>query len=364
MLRLLIKYQHDPRFLSMLGVLAGWLLLFVGAAMLMAKHGRWLPIYLLLQSLLIVRLFSLANGEDYIAALFGILSMQIMQWTNPKIGAVWISFFAVLMTFPLAHANGLLGGVAIAIIYTFGSILLASYTLAARHAREAYDYNQTLLRQRQEANRQLQEYAKQIQHLAVVRERHHLARELHDSVTQTIFTMTLTTQSAVMLLDLDQNRAGEQLERLSQLSQSAIAEMQTLIHELDPTQITRDGLAAAIQQHIRDHHLPENLSVSFNIEGDTLLEPLEERMLFRITQEALNNIVKHARSNQATILLHLTEPLWIEISDQGQGFDLQHNSSNAGIGLRSMRERAAEIGWKLQVTTSPGAGTKVRVEKE
>jgi signal transduction histidine kinase len=363
-LRLLINYQHDPRFISMMGVLAGWLLLFVGAAMIMAKQGRWLPVYLLLQSLLIAELFSLANGEDYIAALFGILSMQIMQWTNPKVGAVWISFFAVLMTFPLVHAYGLLGGVAIAFIYTFGSILLASYTLAARHAREAFDYNQTLTRQRQDANRQLQEYAKQIQHLAVARERYHLARELHDSVTQTIFTMNLTAQSALTLLDLDQNRAGEQLERLNQLSQSAIAEMQTLIHELDPTQITQDGLATAIQQHIGDHRLSGNLSVSLSVEGNTLLEPLEERMLFRITREALNNIVKHARSNQATILLHLTEPLWIEISDQGQGFDLQHISSNDGIGLRSMRERAAEIGWGLRVITSPGAGTSVRVEKE
>lgn len=364
MLRLLINYQHDPRFASIMGVLAGWLLLFIGAAMTMAKQGRWLPVYLILQSLLIIGLFSLANGEDYIAALFGILSMQIMQWTNPKVGAAWISFFAVLMTFPLTHAYRLLGGIAIAFIYTFGSILLASYTLAARRAQEAYDYNQTLMHQRQDANRQLQEYAKQIQHLAVARERHHLGRELHDSVTQTIFSMTLTTQSALMLLDLDQNRAGEQLERLNQLSQSAIAEMQTLIHELDPTQIAQGGLSTAIKQHINDHRLSENLSVSLKVEGNALLEPLEERMLFRITQEALNNVVKHSGSNQANIFLHLTEPLWIEISDQGQGFDLEHISSNAGIGLRSMKERVAEIGWRLRVTTSPEAGTSVRVEKE
>jgi len=362
-LRLLINYQNDPRFTSIMGVLAGWLLLFVGAAMMMAKQGQWLPVYLLLQSLLIVGLFSLANGEDYIAALFGILSMQIMQWTNPKVGAVWISFFAVLMTLPLTHAYGLLGGVAIALIYTFGSILLASYTLAARHAQEAYGYNQTLMRQRQDANRQLQEYAKQIQHLAVVRERHHLARELHDSVTQTIFTMALTAQSTLILLDLDQSRAGEHLERLNQLAQSAIIEMKTLIDELGPTQIAQGDLAIVIQQHIQGRLLSEKLSVSLKVEGSTLLEPLEERMLFRITQESLNNILKHSRSNQAMILLHLTEPFWIEISDQGQGFDWEHIANSAGIGLKSMRERASEIGWKLRVTTSPGAGTSVRVEK-
>lgn len=180
----------------------------------------------------------------------------------------------------------------------FGSILLASYTLAARHAREAFDYNQTLTRQRQDANRQLQEYAKQIQHLAVARERYHLARELHDSVTQTDFH-----HEPHGTICFDASRPRPKSRRgatgtVNQLSQSAIAEMQTLIHELrPPTQITQIAGNRNTTTH-GDHRLSGNLSVSLSVEGNTLLEPLEERMLFRITREALNNIVKHARSNQ------------------------------------------------------------------
>jgi signal transduction histidine kinase len=101
-----------------------------------------------------------------------------------------------------------------------------------------------------------------------------------------------------------------------------------------------------------------------DVKGDQALDPEEEQSLFRIAQEALNNIVKHARSSQAQIRLHLSEPFWMEVQDQGQGFDLQRARNSGRVGLASMDERAAEIGWRLQVITSPGAGTRVRVEKK
>jgi len=308
-------------------------------------------------------LLYLAKGEDYFAALFGILSMQIMQWINPKAAAAWIGLFAVLMIFPLVYAYGFLGGIAFAFIYIFGSVLLASYALAMRRAHEAYEHNQSLMRRRQDANRQLQEYSYRIQQLAAARERRHLALELHDSVTQTIFTMTLTTQSALMLFDIDIKRVREQLERLNQLAQSSIVEMQALIYELNPNHPASNGLATAIRQHVVDLQRFGNLSVALDIEGNAPLTPLEERALFRIVQEALNNIIKHSGSTQAAIRLHLTEPLWVEISDQGQGFDLRRIANGNGVGLTGMRERAAEIGWNLRVAALPGSGVNIHIEK-
>jgi signal transduction histidine kinase len=222
------------------------------------------------------------------------------------------------------------------------------------------------MQQLQEANRQLQAYSKRLQRLAVARERHRLARELHDSVTQTIFSMTLTTQSAVLLLDRDPGRVGAQLDRLTQLAQGALSEMRVLISELRPEKVAEGGLVAVLRQHLADRPMPENLLVSLEVEGDPLarLSPAEERGLFRIVQEALNNIVKHARASQACVRLRLAEPAWIEIQDQGQGFDLRQARNSGRVGLASMRERAAEIGWNLQITTSPGAGTHIRVEKK
>jgi signal transduction histidine kinase len=89
----------------------------------------------------------------------------------------------------------------------------------------------------------------------------------------------------------------------------------------------------------------------------------EEQSLFRIVQEALNNVAKHAQAGKARVQLHLTEPIWIEIEDKGRGFDLRQVETSGRVGLFSMRERAEEIGWDLHIKTSPGRGTCVRVEK-
>lgn len=157
---------------------------------------------------------------------------------------------------------------------------------------------------------------------------------------------------------------GAQLDRLNQLSQSALSEMQALILQLRPGPLEEGGLVLAIQQHLASRYLPESLNVSLEVEGDFPLDPSDEQGLFRIIQEALNNIVKHARSPQARIRLNLHNPPSVEISDQGLGFDVQHVSNSNGMGLASMRERADEIGWNLRITGSPGAGTLIRIEKK
>jgi signal transduction histidine kinase len=265
----------------------------------------------------------------------------------------------------LLKPYGAFQAIALAVIFTALNIFVASYALATRRAQAARAQNQSLALELQEANRQLQAYSNQLEQLAVTRERHRLARELHDSVTQTIFSMTLTTQSALLLLAArrDPNQAHAQLDRLNQLAQSALAEMRVLISELRPDKMAEGGLAAALRRHLAQRHLPESLAVSLQVEGGQSLSSAEEQGLFRIAQEALNNIVKHAQASEAHIQLHLIEPQWMEIQDHGQGFDLERVRNSGRVGLVSMSERAAEIGWNLRITTAPGAGTCIRVEK-
>jgi signal transduction histidine kinase len=175
--------------------------------------------------------------------------------------------------------------------------------------------------------------------------------------------MNLTTQSALLLSEKDPQRVRAQLAQLSQLAQSALAEMRLLISELPAEEIARGGLVSALRQHLAGSRFPEDLSVSLEAEGDQPLAPAEEQGLFRIAQEALNNVVKHAQASHAQVRLRLTEPPWMEIEDWGRGFDLQQEQDGSQVGLIYMRERAAEIGWDLQITTSPGSGTRIRVEK-
>ncbi len=362
-LRSLLAYQDPATSTLALGLLLAWLILFVCEAALSRRWSAFFSIYLILQTLLVFALLWTPDPSDYFATLFFILSMQVMQRLNAQRGALWIGSFTFLMAFPLMYGYGVARGIAFALIYTAGNALLASYALAIRRAQQARTRNHVLAFQLQESNRQLQAYAIQREQLAIARERLRLARELHDSVTQTIFSMTLITQSATLLLERDPERVGGQLDRLNELAQNALAEMRVLISRLRPESRTEGGLVAALRQHLAERHLPENLSVTLQVEGTQPLEPAEAQGLFRIAQEALNNIVKHAQASQACIQLHLTEPLWIEITDQGRGFDLEQAQRAGRIGLIGMRERAAEIGWSLQIVTLPGAGTRIRVEK-
>lgn len=362
-LRSLILYWGDPALARAMVLLLAWLALFAVESRLAGRWPGFFYIYLVVQTVLVLILLSTPGFPDYFAVLFPVLSMQVMQRLPSRQGAVWIGLFSPLMFLPLFTGYGFANGMAHTLVYTGGDIIFAFYALAVRRAQAARAHNEALGGELAEANRQLQAYSRQLEQLAAVRERQRLAREMHDSATQTVFSMTLTTQSALLLLDRDPARVAPQLDRLNELAQSALAEMRTLISELDPSKITEGGLAAALRRHLADRHLPETLSVSFNVEGDQLLTSAEEQGLFRIAQEALNNVVKHSRASQACIRLHLAEPSWIEIEDRGQGFDLQQARNGGRLGLTSMAERAAEIGWRLQVITSPGAGTRIRVEK-
>jgi len=362
-LRSLLIYRDSPVLVQVLGLLLVWCVLFVSEPAISRRWSRYFPIYLLCQTALVFTLLSRPGFTDFYGSLLPILSMQVMLRLNPKIGGLWIGLCALIMMLLLVRTYGSFQAFALTLIFTAANVFFGTYTLATRRAQVARVQNQALALELQEANHQLEAYSTQLAQLAVARERNRLARELHDSVTQTVFSMTLTIQSALLLLDRDPGRVGVHLDRLNQLARSALAEMQVLISELKPDKAAREGLVPILRRHLAGSRLPENLSVSLEVEGDQRLELGEEQSLFHIAEEALNNIVKHAQTSQAQIRLHLAEPFWMEIGDQGQGFDLRQAQNSGRVGLSSMHERAVEIGWDLQVITSPGAGTRIRVEK-
>jgi signal transduction histidine kinase len=386
-LRTLVVYWGTPTAVQILGLLAIWMVLFILEIILSSKKSNsrltrghfW--VYLVLQVSLTIILLARPDLTDYLAILFAILSMQVMQVLDSRVGAVLIAAFALLITLALIQPYGLPQAVALALVFTALNIFLASYSLTYRRTLAARQHNKVLVIELETKSQKLQAYAHQLEQLAAEQERHRLARELHDSVTQTIFSMTLTTQSALLLLDRNPTQVRQQLDRLYQLAQSALSEMQVLITELHPAKAPEDGqetgsrpekvlgggLAATIRKHLTDRQLPESLSISMEVEGDQSLTTKEEQGLFRIVQEALNNIIKHSQASQAIIRLHMDEPFWIEVADRGQGFDVQHaiksEIENGKVGLRSMHERADEIGWDLQIFSSPGEGTRIWIEK-
>jgi signal transduction histidine kinase len=362
-LRTYFIFKDTPYLGKALLLLAAWLLLFLGNIILSRRLAWSTILFLVLEASLILYLL-VASGQDFFAILFAILGMQAMQRYSPQVVTILISICAVLTFLALVGRIGLLQALALTLIYSAVGAFMAAYIWSARRAGMAQEQEQKLVEQLRAANEQLEFHARQQEQLAAGRERQRLARELHDSVTQTIFSMTLTTQSALLLLERDPAQVTGQLDRLDQLAQSAMSEMQELISRLAPQTVSGGGLACALQSHIDERLRMNNLEVSLEVNGNGTLAPAEEAGLFRIAQEALNNVVKHAGIRQAVIRLQLDETPWMEIVDEGTGFDRQQVEGGGRMGLAGMSERAAEIGWQIGVESAPGAGTRIRVEKK
>jgi signal transduction histidine kinase len=355
-----------PQVTAVLGVLAGWLVLLVAEPAFNRRWPRLFIPYLVLQSappFLLIGAPGLGDN-DFIAALFAILSMEAMRRLPSRQGSVAIAALSLLPAAGIMRLYGPAEGVGSILVYTGANVFLGSYALATRRADEARTRNEELAQEIEDASRQLREAVSQREQLAAARARHQLARDLHDSVTQTVFSMTPATESAMLMLERDPGRVGAQLDRLTELAHGALAQMQNLITELRPERVMPGGLVASLRQNLAERQLPETLAVSVEVEGDGQLLPAEERGLDAIAREAVNNIVKHARATKARIQLHLTEPFWMEVSDNGQGFVAESAEGGAGVGLIGMGEQAAEIGWVHSLRSAPGVGTRVRVDRK
>jgi signal transduction histidine kinase len=361
-LRTWLFFRDGPQLGRALILLLLWLLLILSEPAFSRRWTSYFPVYLIVQTGLVFALITLPGTPDFLGALLGVLSMQAMLRLPTRVVAGWIGLCALIMGLLFARSYQY-EAIALSLIYTAGNVFLGSYTRTIRMAQAARRQNQALAGKLEAANQQLQEYSGRLEQLAATRERNRLARELHDSVTQTVFSMNLTSQSAALLFERDQRQAGVQLERLYELSRSALTEMQILTEELRPCPSDGESLPDSLRLLFADSRFSNSLVTSLEIQGSQILSPFEEQGLFRIAQEALNNIRKHAQTSQAQVRLHLEPPFWIEIEDLGRGFDLHQAQCSGHIGIASMRERAEEIGWKLQIETSVGVGTRVRVEK-
>ena len=158
---------------------------------------------------------------------------------------------------------------------------------------------------------------------AVIEERNRLARELHDSVTQSLFSVTLLAEAALSLLERDPGKARERLERASELAQGALAEMRALIFQLRPMTLQEEGLLSALKKHLAALHSRHGRVVTLNVTGDERrLNAAVEDAAFRIIQESLNNVVKHANAPRAQVDLRFAPDLLeLRTSDSGVGFE-------------------------------------------
>lgn len=199
--------------------------------------------------------------------------------------------------------------------------------------------------------------------LATLEERTRLAKDLHDSVTQSLYSLNLMVEGWRLSGEEEKAaRVDDYLGRTGAMVQQMLREMRLMIYELRPPALEEGGLLFALRKRLEAVESRAGIETHLEVESFGTLPPAVEEGLYLIAQEALNNTLKHARAQSVTVRLHRPDGgLVLEICDDGQGFDPAAAAQGGGYGLVSMRERAEHLGGRLEIESEAGKGTCVRV---
>jgi signal transduction histidine kinase len=205
----------------------------------------------------------------------------------------------------------------------------------------------------------------QTRELSILGERNRLALDLHDAVSQKLFALVYAAETATALLDRDPGAARERVARVAELAQQALDELRSLIFELRPPDLEKEGLGPTLRKHVEVlRRQSGEVEVHLDVAEDLPADARRDRELLRIAQEALQNALRHADARRVGVRLGREDGhVVLEVSDDGRGFDpaaLEVRSRR--LGLTSMEERAKRLGGRLHIRSAPGGGTTVRLE--
>ncbi|MGW0700276.1 GAF domain-containing sensor histidine kinase [Streptomyces sp. NPDC002867] len=200
--------------------------------------------------------------------------------------------------------------------------------------------------------------------LTIAEERSRLAHELHDAVSQKLFSLRLTAQAAAALVDRDPGRAKGELQQVAELAAEAADELRAAVVELRPAALDEDGLVNTLRTQIQVLDRAHTAKVTFDTCGVRALPAAQEEALLRVAQEALHNALRHSGADRVdVVLVRRGQGALLSVTDDGKGFE-PRTVRRAGrhLGLVSMRDRAGGVGGRLSVESEPGKGTTVEME--
>ncbi|GAA3397141.1 GAF domain-containing sensor histidine kinase [Streptomyces roseoviridis] len=200
--------------------------------------------------------------------------------------------------------------------------------------------------------------------LTIAEERSRLAHELHDAVSQKLFSLRLTAQAAAALVDRDPARAKGELQQVAELAAEAADELRAAVVELRPAALDEDGLVHTLRTQVQVLDRAHTARVTFESTGVRALPAAHEEAMLRVAQEALHNALRHSDAALVSVSLRRNGPgARLTVTDDGRGFDpATVRTAGRHLGLVSMRDRAAGVGGTLTVTSAPGRGTTIEME--
>jgi signal transduction histidine kinase len=214
-----------------------------------------------------------------------------------------------------------------------------------------------------EANSRLAHHASTLDHLATSRERNRVARELHDTLAHTLSGLSVQLEAVKAYWDIDPQKARSTLEESLKEAHSGLGETRRALQALRASPLDDLGLSLAVRTMAEDTAARTNLALNLSVADKLLsLSPDVEQCIYRVAQEAVTNVAKHAKAKTLTINLDSTEGrVTLTVHDDGVGFDIEKKDKANDYGLEGMQERAQLVGGELTVTSKPGEGTTVKL---
>jgi signal transduction histidine kinase len=307
-------------------------------------------LYFGVQILILCLLFLLrSDNEDAFNFLFLILTIHIAVVSPARRAILWIAVgFGMLSLLILATVG--LGGLYAILFYAVTFVVCGFFGSTIQQVERERDRNQRLVEELQAAQQRLQD-------LAVMEERNRLARDLHDSVKQQVYAISMQLGAARALLN-EENKAYGPVMEAERLARQAGAELTTLIRELRPAGLESRTLAEALQELVTAWSRQNGIAADLKVGGAASIPFANEETLFRVAQEALANVARHSRARHVNLeLSDRDDEILLRIEDDGVGFDLVQVEK--GVGLDSMRERLEAVGGHLSISSGRSNGTKI-----
>jgi len=326
--------------------------------------SSYLNIYFIIQAIILVVLILIPlyppdrpRHNDFFALLFIPLCVQAIIYFRRPTGYYWVIVLTAASISALYFQYGMIQGTKFAVTYILGyamMCLLAIFYINSENAKNELNI----------ANQKLQEYARHAEALGIAEERNRLARDLHDSVTQSLYSLTLFAEAASEELDAGEvETTKSHLKDLRETSRQALQEMRLMVFELRPPELETKGFTLALQERLEAVEARTGIESVINIDIEERLPSKIENGLYSIAREALNNILKHSHATKVKITLQRKNGgVIFEIQDNGIGMKALSASNSAGLGLKGMKERADQIGASLILQNAPEKGTLLKVE--
>lgn len=332
----------------------GLCLLFVLLFRFVYQSGLYLKnptLYFGTQTLILM--LTLVAGLERIDAfnfLFIILALHVAVILPGKQAVIWIVFYEIFVSSMVIYKNGLANGLYAILFYLVGYVVVAYLGYALRQMEMARDRNQKLVDELKETQEKLRE-------LAVVEERNRLARDLHDSVKQQVFAISMQLSAARTALS-ESDKAYPSLTEAERLAQQAGTELTSLINALRPPALGEKSLPEAINEYVEEWSRQNHIEVKMNVDPKIIVDEKVEQTLFRVLQEALANVTRHSQANKVNVELKSeSSAVVLTVEDNGIGFDAKQIAK--GIGLDSMQERLLAVNGKVDVESEKSKGTRV-----